>query len=244
MRPTKWVDPSMSEKSRVTVPVGSPCIDSVKAQMCPAANSKSSACQSGQSGCDHTLSWGTATRIVTSPGALQQLGEHVCCSGGATALNWQVGHVATDLRDDRGRQRIGVGLLLVVHASPGAVAIESVPDVEVLLEVVPQRHVDERAPVGGELHGRGEPTLDDRNIRRREVLVETWHVAAHGGASPARQDTRVDPRTRYDQEVQVRELASREGYGVEDPLEQRQAHAGSANCHHAQSLVVAVAESG
>jgi hypothetical protein len=42
-----------------------------------------------------------------------------------------------------------------------------VADVEVLLEVVGQRHVDERAPVGGELHAGRQAALHDRHVAGR-----------------------------------------------------------------------------
>src|SRR2546430_6192493 len=51
--------------------------------------------------------------------------------------------------------------------------------VHVLLEVVPQREVEERPTAGGQLHRRGETALHDREITSRKVPVEVVHVGNH-----------------------------------------------------------------
>ena len=62
------------------------------------------------------------------------------------------------------------------RAPTGAVPIQPVPDVEVLLEVVPQRHVQERPPVRGQLHRRRQAALHDREVAGGQVPVEVVHV--------------------------------------------------------------------
>ena len=66
--------------------------------------------------------------------------------------------------------------VVVVHASPGAVLLEPVADVEVLLEMVSEREVEEGASVGGELHRRGQPALDDGEVAGGEVAIELGNV--------------------------------------------------------------------
>jgi hypothetical protein len=59
-------------------------------------------------------------------------------------------HVATDLGDDRLGQRVRCEVV-VVEAPSRAVAAQPVGDMELLLEVVAQRHEDERTPRGDQL---------------------------------------------------------------------------------------------
>ena len=49
---------------------------------------------------------------------------------------------------------------------------------EVLLEVVAEREVEERPAVRGQLHRRRQAALDDREVARREVAVELVDVRA------------------------------------------------------------------
>lgn len=69
--------------------------------------------------------------------------------------------------------------VLEVHPPPGAVALQAVADVEVLLEVVPQREVDERPPVGRQLHRGRKAALNDREVAGGEVPVEVVDVGAN-----------------------------------------------------------------
>src|SRR5207249_3350587 len=93
---------------------------------------------------------------------------------------------------DAGGDEVGVGGG-VVHVLAGAVAVEPVPDVEVLLEVVPEREVQERALGGGQLHGGGQAALDDGEVAGAQMLVEPVDVAAQLEAGPLREGRRVDP---------------------------------------------------
>ena len=68
------------------------------------------------------------------------------------------------------------------------------PDVKVLLEVVFEREVDERSPVGGQLHRGRQAALDDRKVARREVAVEVVHVWPDVGSLGRRQRRGIDPR--------------------------------------------------
>ena len=94
-----------------------------------------------------------------------------------SAVDRPVVDLAPDLLGDRGGDLVrAVGL--EVHAAPGAVALEPVADVEVLLEVVPEREVEERPPVRGQLHRRRQAALDDREVAGGEVAVEVVDVGA------------------------------------------------------------------
>jgi len=80
-----------------------------------------------------------------------------------------------------------------VHRPPGAVAVEAAAEVEVLLEVVLEREVDERPAVRGQLHRGGQPALHDREVARGEVLVELVDVGANLKAAWRGQGPRVNP---------------------------------------------------
>jgi len=73
--------------------------------------------------------------------------------------------------------------LVVVGRRRRAVALEAMCDVEVLLEMVAQRKVDEGPTVRDQLHGRREPALDHRQVAARERAVPVVDVThrAHAG---------------------------------------------------------------
>jgi hypothetical protein len=79
---------------------------------------------------------------------LEQLHEVPGRSGGAVGLDIAVVDLAADLFGDRRRDPLWRGVV-EVHATTGPVAFEPMADVEVLLEVVAQREVEERPLLGG-----------------------------------------------------------------------------------------------
>src|SRR5215469_7409127 len=85
---------------------------------------------------------------------LDEFGDELGGAGRAVGLNVAVADGLADQFSNVGRDEAGVGGG-VVHVLAGAVAVEPVADVEVLLEVVPEREVEERALSGGQLHGGG-----------------------------------------------------------------------------------------
>jgi hypothetical protein len=105
---------------------------------------------------------GHGTAVIYA-GRLEEVGEQGGGAGGAVGGNGAVVDVAADLGGDGGGD-VGRARVLVVHVLPGAVALEPVADVEVLLEVVAERELQERPLAGGQLHGGGEPALDDREV--------------------------------------------------------------------------------
>ena len=71
--------------------------------------------------------------------------------------------------------------------STGAVLSESVWHVDVLLEVMLERHVDERGARGGQLHARAQAALDDSEIGGRQQVGQVGREAENPGAVGARQ---------------------------------------------------------
>src|SRR5215510_12310404 len=108
---------------------------------------------------------------------LDEFGDELGGAGRAVGLNVAVADGLAGQFGDVGGDEIGVGGG-VVHALAGAVAVKPVADVEVLLEVVAEREVQERALGGGQLHGGGQPALDDGEVADAQMLIEAVHVAA------------------------------------------------------------------
>ena len=84
---------------------------------------------------------------------------------------------------------------------------------EVLLEVVAQREVEERSPVRRQLHARRQPTLHHREVARGVMPVELVDVRAHLQALVLGQRAWIDPRACDDDHPQRRhsQLRLREG---------------------------------
>ncbi len=109
---------------------------------------------------------------------LDEFGNEPGGTGRAVGLDVAVADGLAGQFGDAGGDEVGVGGG-VVHALASAVAVEPVADVEVLLEVVPEREVQERALGGGQLHGGGQPALDDGQVAGAQMLVEAVDVAVH-----------------------------------------------------------------
>src|SRR5688500_5169554 len=83
-----------------------------------------------------------------APNPLEELGDQLRRARGAIGLNRSVVDLAPDLVGDRGGD-LGRAVGLEVHAAAGPVAREPVTHVEVLLEVVAEREVEEGASIRG-----------------------------------------------------------------------------------------------
>jgi len=82
------------------------------------------------------------------------------------------------LLDDRGRENVRIYGLLVVEVAAGAVPLEAVPDMEVLLEVVTQRRVDSRPFLSSALRAfedLGAMPWADRAGQELQATGETVH---------------------------------------------------------------------
>ncbi|MGY4447179.1 hypothetical protein ACVWZR_001839 [Bradyrhizobium sp. i1.3.1] len=64
---------------------------------------------------------------------------------------------------------------LKFHASSGAISVETMGDVEILLEVVLERKTDEGRPRSREFHACRQAALNERQIAGREVAIEIRH---------------------------------------------------------------------
>ena len=130
-----------------------------------------------------------------------------------------------------------------VHAAAGAVALEPVADVEVLLEVVAQREVEERPLLRGQLHRGRQAALHDRQVAGGQVPVEVVDVGHDLEPCDVRAATRgrcAGPATTIMRSSGTRSLAVREG--GDHPAQQVAADARAADGDDADPLVVAVAE--
>ena len=90
-------------------------------------------------------------------------------------------------------------------------------DVEVLLEVMPEREVEERSSAGGQFHPGGEPALDNGKVARCEMTVELVHVGADLEAFVRRKARRIDSRAGHDDHAQRRHALLGVGEGGYHP---------------------------
>jgi hypothetical protein len=88
----------------------------------------------------------------------------------AAGLDRAVTDRAADLVRDGLGEDVGPSLV-VVQAAARAILLQTVPDVEVLLEVMAERHVDERPLACGELHRGGQAALHHGQVAHRQVPV-------------------------------------------------------------------------
>ena len=88
---------------------------------------------------------------------------------------------------------------------------------EVLLEVVAQREVEEGPVVGRELHRGGQPALDDGQVAHGEVAVEGGHVGAHLDAVGGGQRRRVDAGPSHHDHPELGHGGRGEREGLDDP---------------------------
>jgi hypothetical protein len=95
-----------------------------------------------------------------------------------------------------------------------------VPHVPVLLEVMPQRHVEKRPAVRGQGHRRGEPAVGDGQIAPGEETVQPIDVPADLQPVMPREAAGVDPRPGHDDHPQPRHRAFRDRVRVDHPPQQ------------------------
>src|SRR5215211_1441368 len=165
-------------------------------------------------------------------------------SGGprrTVGLDWPIGHVRPELVADRRCNGFGRGGA-EVHQPAGPVALEPVADVEVLLEVMPEREIEERTSVRGQLHAGREAALDDGEVAGGQVPVQVGHVAAYLEPFVLRQRRRIDPGPGHDDHPKTRDALLRGRERLDDTLQKRGPHAGPADCGNADLFVLAVAK--
>ena len=113
---------------------------------------------------------------------------------------------------------------------------------EVLLEVVTQREVEERSPVRRQLHRRRQPSLHDREVARGEVAVQLVDVRADLEAVGLGERRRVDARPGDDDHAEARHALLGLGERRDHTAEQVDADARAAHRDDAHLLVGPVAE--
>src|SRR5690349_14766155 len=94
---------------------------------------------------------------------LDQLGDQMRGSGGTIRLDVGVVDALADQLSDPGGDEVRVARR-VVHAFARPIAIQPVAYMKVLLEVMGEREVEERALGRGQLHRRGQATLYDGQV--------------------------------------------------------------------------------
>src|SRR4051794_12111211 len=188
----------------------------------------------------------TASAVASSsprPARLEQLRDRNRGPRGAVRIPRQVVPLSADLLGDRPRDlRRPVGV--EVHDTTGAVTLEPVAHVEVLLEVVPEWEGEERPPVRGQLHCRRQAALHDRKVACGQVPVEVVHVRPHLERVGGRQRPRVDARPGDHDHPQLGDELLRLGKRRYYAPEQIRADAGAADRDQTYRFVHAVAQLG
>src|SRR5918996_5739200 len=118
---------------------------------------------------------GSTSRRRVPDATSEQPGDQPGRVRGPVGLHRAVVDRAADLGGDGGRDHLGGGGR-ELHAPAGPVPGQAVGDVEVLLEVVGQGEVEERAPGRGQLHAGGQAPLDHGEVAGGQVPVQPMDV--------------------------------------------------------------------
>src|SRR4029077_16368638 len=129
--------------------------------------------------------------VVVGVYLLDEFGDEPGGAGRAAGLDVAVADGLAGQFSNAGGDQVGGGRQ-VVHAWAGAIAGQPVPDVEVLLEVVSEREVQERALGGGQLHGGGQAALDYGEVAGAQMLIEPVDVTAQFEAGSPGEGGRVN----------------------------------------------------
>src|SRR5439155_26499752 len=113
---------------------------------------------------------------------------------------------------------------------------------ELLLEMVAQREVEEGGLEGGQLHGGGEPALDDGEIGRRMVLEELGHEGTDVDLRVLGQLARIEARPGHEDHARLGNLAGDEREGLRAFLEQPASHPRAAHGTEDHAPTVTIAE--
>src|SRR5258705_5831664 len=126
---------------------------------------------------------------------------------------------------------------LVVAAKARAQAMETPGHLQLLLEVVAQGKVEERGAEGCQLHGGGEPALDDSKIDGRVMLEEIRHEGAHLDPGPPVRLHLGEPRATDEDQARLRNLRGDQGEGLRAFAKEAPAHPRSSHGGEDHSLV-------
>ena len=105
-----------------------------------------------------------------------------------------------------------------------------------LLEVALEGEVQEGPVRGRELHGCGQPALNDGQIAGRLEPIQVVHVGPDVDSVGHGEARRIDAWTGDDDEAEVGRRVPREREALEHPVQERRADAGAADAGHDHTL--------
>src|SRR5690349_4878814 len=186
----------------------------------------------------------TGWSLVSSPAlSLEQPGDQPGGAVGAVERHRGGVYRLAEVLEHRRAQSLGAGVL-EVEPDPGAEAIEASGDVQLLLEVVAQREVEEGRAESGQLHRGGEPALDDREVGGRVMREEVGYVVAHLDAGAPRRLHLGEARTAHQDQPRLRDLGRDQGEGLRALAEEAAPDPRPADGGQDHALVGPVAELG
>ena len=171
----------------------------------------------------------------------EHLQHHPGGALGTVGGDRQVVHGLRQAGDELLGDVLGVGVGVRQRPS-GAVPVQSVPHVHLLLEVVLERHVEERALRGGQLHRGAEAALHDGHVAGGVVQVEVGQEPAYLDAVRHVQRVPVHARTGHHDHAQARDPRSGRLVRRGDAPQQVVSDPRSAHGHEADHVALAVAE--
>src|SRR5438445_6851143 len=173
----------------------------------------------------------------------EQLGHQAGRPRSAIGRNVAVMHGLAQVIQHRARQVLR-GRAVVVHPHAGAEALEAARHEELLLEVVPQREVEERGAQRGQLHRRREPALNDRQIGGGVMPEELGDERAHLETRRGRNRRAVETGPGHEQHARGGGAGGDEREGRRALLEEVAADAGAADRDQDHAFVRPVAQRG
>src|SRR6267378_5974895 len=173
----------------------------------------------------------------------EQLGHEARRARGAVGRNVAVVHGFAQVIQHRGRQVLW-SRAVVIHPHAGAEALEAARHEELLLEVIPEREVEERRAERGQLHRCREAALHDRQIGGGVMPEEIRHEGPHLEAGRVWKRGAVEPGAGHQHHAGVGDARRDEREGRRALLEQVAADAGAADRDEDHALARVVAERG
>src|SRR5688572_8904857 len=172
---------------------------------------------------------------------LEQFGNQRRRTCGTVPLHRPIVDLPPDLLRDHHRNRVRRRQVEVHHATR-AVLLESVAHVEVLLEVMAQRDVQERPARCCQFHACRQPALYDCQVAGGKVSVELRYEPAHFEALVLTERARIDPWPGNDNHPKRRHSTLRLRKCLDHSAQQVSADTGAADGDDADLFVVSVAE--
>jgi len=130
------------------------------------------------------------------------------------------------------------------HLSLGVVAFQATGDMEVLLEMVLEREVQERCPGRGQLHAGGQTALDERKVAGRQMPIQIGNERPHLLAVGHIEFRWVEARPGHHDHPQFGDTRLGERVGAKDAAYQRRAHARATDGHDVGLAPVVIAKLG